>query len=130
MAEQMKQLEMAKTQSDIQLAQTRSQLQTMQAQLAAMKANTGQIDAGLKEAEIDKTRSQTDILNLEFTEEETGTNQERKLELVRAQAESNVDLEAFREGNKIDQAATKTENDNPIPNVDVAVDDPVAPKTS
>jgi len=130
MAEQMKQLEMAKTQSDIQLAQTRSQLQAMQAQLAAMKANTEQMDAGLKEAEIDKTRSQTDILNLEFTEEETGTNQERKLELVRAQAESNVDLEAFREGNKIDQEATKTENGNPIPNADISVDDPVAPKTS
>jgi len=81
--EQMKQLELAKLQAEIQLLNAQAMAAQSGAQLAGAKVNT----EGAKAANLS---SDTDKKNLDFIEQETGTKQARDLQLHGEQARSQM----------------------------------------
>ena len=78
---QLQQLELAKLQAEIAEIQSRTQENYANAQLDMAKANTEGAKAG-------NLQSDTDLKDLNFVEQETGTKQERDKELMASQAES------------------------------------------
>lgn len=63
------------------------ELRKLEAEVMKLEA-----EVGLKGAQTEKTQSETDLNNLNFVEEETGTKHARDLEKGSAQARSNQDL--------------------------------------
>lgn len=84
MQQQMQQLEMAKVQKEIQ---------KIDAEIAEKMAG-----AQLDLAKASETQTKSDLNNLDFLEQESGTKQEREKELHGEQARANMELEAFKHG--------------------------------
>ncbi len=74
------------------------ELQEKQAEIAKIKADTQKIlaDAALSGYKSDNMQADTDKKNLDFVEQEAGVTQERDLQKQSAQAQANIDLEAFK----------------------------------
>jgi hypothetical protein len=86
--EQMKQLELAKLQAEIQLLNAQAMAAQSGAQLSGAKVNT----EGAKAANL---VSDTDQKNLDFIEQETGTKQARDLQLHGEQARSQMEAKVL-----------------------------------
>ena len=69
------------------------------AKIAKIKAETQKVlaDAGLAVAKTEETRSNKDLKDLEFVEQETGVNHERQRDIVRAQAQSQGETERIKQ---------------------------------
>lgn len=67
------------------------QIEELRLKIAKMKS-----EVALNEAKVDKTEAETDNLNLEFVEQETGTNHAREMEKTQAQSQGNQDLEVTK----------------------------------
>jgi hypothetical protein len=85
MQQQLQQLEMMKLQEEIKLIQAKTASEMANAQLSSAKINTEGAKAG-------NLASDTDMKNLDFVEQETGTKQARALELHGEQARSQAQL--------------------------------------
>lgn len=93
-AQQKAQLEVLLLQAQIATEQAKAAHFGSGAQLQGAKANTEQV----KQAHV---QSQTDLNNLDFVEQETGTKQTRDLEKQGAQARANTQLEVVKAGLKM-----------------------------
>lgn len=85
MVEQMKQLQMQLLQAQIATEQSKAQMNMANAQLDQAKSGT----EGVKQGHI---KSDTDLKNLEFVEQEKGVTQEREMQLHGEQARSQAKL--------------------------------------
>lgn len=81
-AQQMQQLELAKLQAEVEELKAQAMERQAKAQLAMASIGTQQAKAGQMAAD-------TDLKNLDFVEQESGTKQERDLQKVGEQARSN-----------------------------------------
>lgn len=96
------------------IAQEKAQLEIelLKAQIANeyAKANENNANANLDNAKVGNLNSDTDLKNLDFLEQESGTKQERDLQLQGEQARGNMALEGFKHVNKVreNQLAPKT----------------------
>jgi len=93
-------LELALMEAQINAENARAQRDMAQAQLGGAKVGTEQAKAG-------QLKSDTDLKNLDFVEQEQGVKQERDLQLHGEQARSNMQLKAMdhefeRETQKVD----------------------------
>lgn len=90
-AQQRAQLELALMQVEIEERRARAMMAQAEAQLAMAKAQTEGVKAG-------NIQSDTDLKNLNFIEQESGTKQERDLQKLGAQAKGNMGLELLKKG--------------------------------
>lgn len=90
-AQQRAQLELALLQVEIEERRARAMMAQAEAQLAMAKAQTEGVKAG-------NIQSDTDLKNLNFIEQESGTKQERDLQKLGAQAKGNMGLELLKKG--------------------------------
>ena len=88
-AQQRAQLELALMQVEIEERRARAMMAQAEAQLAMAKAQTEGVKAG-------NIQSDTDLKNLNFIEQESGTKQERDLQKLGAQAKGNMGLELLK----------------------------------
>lgn len=58
------------------------------------KAYENQANGNMDNAKVEQIKSETDLLDLQYVEEESGVNQERELEKAGQQARSNMQLKA------------------------------------
>ena len=105
LAEQIKQLEIQKLQAEIAKLQSETIGNQANAQLDVAKAGTEQ-------AKARELGSSTDLKNLDFVEQETGTKQERDLEKASRQAESQTQMKLIEHNLKM----REKDNTNPISN--------------
>jgi hypothetical protein len=116
MPELAKKIETYQPQPDpVQQQMQQLQMELLQAQLENEKAQAmdrqaaaqlKMAQAGTAEAQADNLRSDTDIKNLDFVEQESGVKQERQLQLHGEQARSQaqlkmMDRDAKREDNQV-----------------------------
>lgn len=94
-AQQRAQLELALMQVEIEERRARAMMAQAEAQLAMAKAQTEGVKAG-------NIQSDTDLKNLNFIEQESGTKQERDLQKLGAQAKGNMGLELLKKGLETD----------------------------
>jgi hypothetical protein len=85
------------------------EVELLKAQIANeyAKANENNANAELDKAKAGQASSDTDLKNLDFLEQESGTKQERDLQKQGAQAEGNIKLEAFKHLNKVEENRLK-----------------------
>jgi len=83
----------------------------LDAKIAKLRADTHKtlMDAGLIQAKTENTAADTDLKNLEFVEQESGTKHARDKDIVRSQAEAQgeterIKQEGIREKGKVDLA--------------------------
>jgi len=101
MAQKKAQLEIALLEAQIAVEQSKAQLNNAQAQLGGIKMGTEQ-------AKANQMRSDTDLKNLDFVEQESGVKQERDLQKSGEQARANIVLESHKHNlSQIDQKNNK-----------------------
>lgn len=89
-AQQIQQLEMAKLQAEVELMKADAMERQAKAQLDMAKIATEQAKAG-------DIQSGTDLKNLDFVEQESGTKQERDMQKVMGQSQGNKELLAMKQ---------------------------------
>jgi len=79
------------------------EVELLRAQIANeyAKANENNANANLDNAKVGNLESDTDLKNLDFLEQESGTKQRRDLQLQGEQARSNMNLESLKHVNKV-----------------------------
>lgn len=78
--------------------QLKNELLKAQIQNEYAKAYENQANGNMDNAKVEQIKSETDLLDLQYVEEESGVNQERELEKAGAQARSNMQLKAVEHG--------------------------------
>jgi hypothetical protein len=87
-AQKMQELTIAKLEAEIAEIQAKTQKTMADAGLAQAKAGTEEVKQG-------QLKSDTDLMNLDFVEQESGVKQERDLQKAGEQARSNMQLKAM-----------------------------------
>jgi hypothetical protein len=110
MPELAKKIETFQPQPDpLEEEEKRLKVELLKAQIANeyAKANENNANAELDKAKVGNLNSDSDLKNLDFLEQESGTKQERDLQKQGAQAEGNIKLEAFKHLNKVEESRLK-----------------------
>lgn len=103
MQQQLQQLEMMKLQAEIEKIKSETLHKGSGAQLNSAKVGTEMANAA-------KLQSETDLNNLEYVEEDTGTKHARELEKQQAQAAGNAQLEMVKA--RLKQATENTQSNS------------------
>lgn len=93
---------LAQRKAELEIAKLEAEIETERAKAAQIYATAGlnQSKVGTEEAKANYLRSDTDMRNLDFVEQESGVKQERDLQKMRAQAEAQAATKVVEAGLK------------------------------